>query len=242
MSFRYNQVTPFFFQFLSFLPTRFYFLLFGTFEVFGKENLKTINSPNAIFASNHSSEWDPVLLGTTLTTTKFSPLFFVSGTKKSYEMVRNWRNNFYGGWFFKVMGAYPIIKVERNYKEALIHHVELLSLKRNICIYPEGYLNRNGVLEKAKGGVGFLAASTNTPVIPVAITGVGNLTIKTFFSRKNKLVIEFGKPLYYDDLFGEKNNLTIEDYKDGAQIIMDKIKKLTVHENVINARVKLKYE
>lgn len=220
MIFKYNTVTPLFFQLVAALPTRIYFSLFGSFKVEGKENLKLVSSKNVIFACNHTSEWDPILLATVLIGTKFSPLYFVSKSKTKY-LQSGWRNNLYGGIFFKLMGAYPLQSASKNYNLALINHTNILNLGKSLCIYPEGYKNTSGTLDKAKGGVGYLVGCTRTPVIPVSITGVVGTKI-----GNGNLVIKFGKPLYYEDVFPGIENVIIEDCKKGAQKIMDEVGKL----------------
>lgn len=225
MQFKYNKVTPLFFQIIAALPTRIYFSIFGSFKVEGKENLKLVKSKNVIFAANHTSEWDSVLLATALIGTKFSPLYFVSMLKDKY-IKNGFRSNVYGGKFFKLMGAYPLQSANKNYGLALVNHINILNLGKNLCIYPEGYRNTSGTLDRAKGGVGYLVGKTKTPVIPVSITGVVGTRV-----ANGNLVIQFGKPLYYNDIFPDIKNTTIEDYKTGAQKIMSEIDNLIIKYN-----------
>lgn len=220
MIFKYNRVTPLFFQFVVAAPIRVYFSILGTFKIVGKENLKLVNSKNVIFACNHTSELDPILLAVALIGTKFSPLYFVSRPKTQYE-GSGFRSNIYGGIFFKLMGAYPLQSASKNYNLALLNHTNILNMGKNVCIYPEGYKNTTGMLDKAKGGVGYLAGSTRVPVVPVSITGVKGTKI-----GNGNLVIKFGKPMEYGEIFPNKENIIIEDCKIGAQKILDEVAKL----------------
>jgi hypothetical protein len=55
------------------------------------------------------------------------PMYYVSLTKEHYQNERfGWRKYFYGGIFFKILGAYPAYKGIRDFQASLINHIELL--------------------------------------------------------------------------------------------------------------------
>ena len=197
--------------------------IFFQYTVRGRENIKDIKGA-VIFASNHTSELDPVTVTTGIPFfSHFIPLFYVSLTKKFYKRF-GWRKFFYGGTLFKACGAYPAIVGLNNYALSLSTHVEILNSNRSLCIFPEGKMGSGKTIHEAKGGVGYLAYTTKKPVVPMSVTWafVDDFGKKL---RKPKLDIVFGKPFYYDDLFKDILTpiITLErdDFRIAARKIMD---------------------
>ncbi|NIQ00203.1 MAG: hypothetical protein GWM98_07040, partial [Nitrospinaceae bacterium] len=102
----------------------------------------------------------------------------------------------YGGRFFQWLGAYPTRPGTRDYEQSLAAHIEILSCGRSIQIFPEGKKSIDGVIRgPARGGVAFLSWRTNTPVVPVAISGAHRTTLTDFFLRRKRYRLTFGKPI-----------------------------------------------
>lgn len=230
MGFTFQKTIPFLIQGVVWIPAAILFYFFGKLETRGIQNLALLKNGKGgiILAANHSHELDSLLIRIVFPIAgRFIPLFYVSRDKTFYD-ESGWMRIFYGGFFFKLMGAYPTYSGLRNYEKALKHHVKILSLGGSICIFPEGKITKNGDINKAKGGVAFLAHRTNTPVIPVGITGLFNMSFKDFIFRKKKVVISFGKPLLPENIFTNAHNITPNDYKEGAEFIMKRVKSLIV--------------
>jgi 1-acyl-sn-glycerol-3-phosphate acyltransferase len=175
---------------------------FGHLEIKGLDNLKNL-SPGLIFASNHSSEADPIILPASLPfLSRFSPIFYVSRPKSFYNNS-GWRQFFYGGFFFKLWGAHSAISGKRDYGIALSPHAQILSKRKSLLIFPEGRKTRNGdiMYDEAHGGVIFLAEKMNIPIVPVRIKGAFKMSFKNFLLRKYHITIIFGKPIYVDSIF-----------------------------------------
>src|SRR3989344_5971123 len=84
--------------------TRFFFWLFLHLRVVGLENLKNLPK-GVIFATNHSSELDPILVPASLPfLSKFMPMFYVSRPREFYS-TSGWRWFLYGGLFFTLCGT-----------------------------------------------------------------------------------------------------------------------------------------
>jgi 1-acyl-sn-glycerol-3-phosphate acyltransferase len=203
--------------------------VFCSLEIKGVENIEKLDT-NTIIASNHVSELDPMLIVSCLPFfSKNLPLYFVSLEKKEYP--NGWRKFFYGGTFFKLMGAYPAYVGLNNYRQALHHHIKLINEGKNVVIFPTGRIYQNNVPEKAKGGVAFLARETRTQIIPVSIKGIEHFTFNDFIQRKRKLTVVFGKPIKPEELFpnidekisDENKNL----YEKASSILMEKISQLS---------------
>ena len=205
-------------------------LFFCHLKIHGIENLKNIKG-GVIFASNHSSEIDPILIPASLPfLSRLMPMFYVSRENKFYNNS-GLRRHIYGGIFFKLWGAHPVGIAVNDYEKSLQTHIEILSLGKSLHIFPQGarvapsgvYLS-NGKKVVEKAGVAFLSNKTKVPVVPVHIKGSFNTSFKNFLLRKNSIEITFNKPLYPKDIFTDINNIQLEDYKIATNKIMDVVR------------------
>lgn len=209
--------SPLLLQKLIWVPTRIILFLFGHFRVRGLENLVSIGS-NAIFACNHTSELDPILLPAALPFwSRFSPIFYTS-RQESFYTNSGWRRHFYGGTFFKIWGAYPVFGGLQDYEKSLTHHLAIVGDGGSLCIYPEGRITPDGNVQPAKGGVAFLAHATKVPIVPVRLDGAYRIGLAGFLSGKRRLTVTFGKPFLVDQVLGP--NPSIEELKVVANQVM----------------------
>ena len=182
-------------QKLPWIPARIILAFFCDFKVTGLENFKELKG-NAIFACNHTSEIDIIILPAAIPLfSHFSPMFYTSREKEFYG-GSGWRRHFYGGTLFRILGSYPAIVGLQDYEKALARQIQIINNGRNMCIFPEGRTTPNGVIQPAKGGVVFLSYKTKTPIIPVKISGAFRFSVKKFLMRKVRLSVSFGKPIY----------------------------------------------
>jgi 1-acyl-sn-glycerol-3-phosphate acyltransferase len=214
---KYYRYWPVILQSIIYFCTFIVFKIFCKFKVVGKENL--IGVPKkAIFAANHSSEWDPIMVRYALPFfSQFSPMYYVSLKKESYNSS-GWRQYFYGGKLFELLGAYPVYSGFGEYELALKHHINILNSGNTLCIFPEGKKTRDGSIGKARGGVAYLAYRTNTPVIPVTISGLYGLNLKYFLLRKITVTIHYSKPLTVSDLFGDSKLELLKDHTEFREV------------------------
>lgn len=206
-----TTMRPLVFQFLKF---------FCNLEIRGLENIKKIDG-NFILASNHLHELDGFLIPATIPLSIYQPpIFPVSRTKDFYKDKRL-RSHFYGGWFFKFMGAHPAYGGLKNYKAALVKHTNILEDGHSILIFPQGKAKKEMVPERAKGGVGFLVNYTQKPVVPVRIEGIYGMNFWDVILRRKQFKITFQEPLYPSNLFPDNKQLASVDYKEAAVKIMN---------------------
>ena len=197
-------------------------IVFLSLKVKGLENLKDLKR-GVIFAVNHTGELDAILIPASLPfLSHLMPMFYTS-REKSFYVRSGWRQNIYGGLFFNAWGAYKVYVGQNDYEVALQNHIKILEDGGSICIFPEGNSTRDGKIHRAKGGVAFLSHRTGKPIVPVSIKGLFGLSSKTFFTGKHKTTLRFGKPFYPKDILGEGDEFTYEEYKKGAQKVMDEI-------------------
>jgi len=215
--------TPLFLQTIvwpiGWIITRFFLRI----EIKGYENIKNLKNP-VIFAVNHTSELDPIIMTAILPPlSPLLPMFYTSLESKFYNKFGFRAKIFYGGLFFKAWGAYPVKVGINDYEKSLEYHIDILKNKKgSLCIFPEGHIPRDGNLQSFKGGVAYLAHKTGVSIVPVMISSVYKITSGEFFLRKRNVVISLGAPIYKNELF-EDRLYTHEEYKKIADEIRRKI-------------------
>lgn len=173
-----------------------FFNAFTSFNVVGLENLKELPG-SLIFAPNHSSELDAVLLPLALPLwSRFEPMFYVVKGRKFYKDPSfKWRRHVYQQWIFHSLGAYETNSGHKDYGEALKKHIKILNDGGSVCIFPEGGFSKDGSIGKAHGGVAFLGAATKCLIIPVLIKGTYKISLSEVFLMKRKIEVVFLKPV-----------------------------------------------
>ncbi len=172
-----------------------------------------------IFAANHSSELDPILVPAALPfLSPLLPIFYVSRPRVFYK-TSGWRQFLYGGLLFKLWGAHSVRPAVggADYAQSLAAHIQILKIGGSVLIFPEGRKTRDGNIQReAHGGVAYLARTTGMPVVPVRIFGDFNMTLGDFFLRRRRIVVVFGTPISLAEN-------ALADYKQDAQAILAKI-------------------
>jgi len=225
---RWYYITPLILQKLIWVPTRLILKFFVHFEIRGLENLRDVKE-NVIFASNHSSELDPILLPAGLPFwTRFSPIYYTSREKKFY-VHSGWRQMIYGGTFFKIWGSHQIFSGLKDYEKSLANHIRLLREGKNLMVFPEGHITPDGTIQRAHGGMAYLAEYCHRLVVPVGISGAFKVSMKDFLLRKRKIIMTFGKPVNQDEFRREvarKTGLGEHVYKAEGEYVMGKVREL----------------
>ncbi len=185
-----------------------------------------------LFAANHASELDGPFIRTFLPFPVFTnPMYFVAMTSDQYNRgTFDWRTYIYGGFMFKLLGAFPAFKGMRDYQASLTNHIELLEQQKMVCIFPEGKINRDKTKAvEARGGVSFLAEFTDTNIIPVFIQGLEDVPWKkAFLLKRPKIIIEYKPMLQIAELMQDARDRHVptgaDMYKDVARQVMDVIR------------------
>ena len=210
-------------QRVAWLPLRIVFSIFLNMEFRGVANVTKLET-NVIFASNHTNDFDPLIIVSCLPFfSRHIPLVFVSREKSFYEKL-GWRGKIYGGLFFKLMASRQAYTGLNDYKKALKHHVEALTCGHNVCIFPMGIKHLDKDIHQAKGGVTYLAAASRLPILPVRIIGIEQMKGAEFWKRRRKLRVTFGEPIYFNELSGNSHaNPNKNVYEQAAASLMKKI-------------------
>ncbi|MBR1392762.1 MAG: (d)CMP kinase [Ruminococcus sp.] len=146
----------------------------------GKENVPKDGSN--IFASNHRSMLDPVLVELQCRV----PNSFMA-KEELFE-----KNKAFVG-LIKFWGAFPIARGKGD-TDAIKLSFEKLESGRNLLIFPEGTRSLDGKVGRGKTGVALIAAVAQCPVVPVGINFEGKLKFR------RKIVVRFGKPISPEQL------------------------------------------
>lgn len=132
--------------------------LYNRLEVTGREHVPRTGA--CIVAANHVSFLDPPIVGSAV---GMKPVvrFMARDTLFKHPL---------GGRFLRGVAAVPISR-ERGDVGAL--RKALAVLKEGACLglFPEGTRSPDGQLATAKGGIGFLIAKAEVPVVPCFIDG-----------------------------------------------------------------------
>ncbi len=198
-----------------------FFRFFTRLEIRGLKHVVSLKSP-VIFAPNHSGLLDSVLLPLALPFwSGFSPMFYLT------NVYSHFKNKEKFGWLvyilepsiFKILGAYPTRRGNRDYSLALASHIQILNDGGSVCVFPEGAITKDGLIGPAHGGVGYLAFKTKRPVVPVLISGTYKITLSDIFHHRIKIVIEFCEPVS-PDVFGAAEDVDVQSLKKFSENIL----------------------
>ncbi len=159
-------------------------------KIYGREKIP--KKGRVIIAPNHTSFWDPPLIG-------------LAANREVFYLAKEglFKVNKFFAWLIKSYNAIPL-KREIGGIGAIKKAKELLEKNLCICIFPEGTRSKTGEILPFKNGVALLSMKTNSPVVPAYIMGARDGFLK-WLLRKKRIAIAFGEPLYPDKL--NKKNL-----------------------------------
>jgi 1-acyl-sn-glycerol-3-phosphate acyltransferase len=116
---------------------------------------------------------------------------------------------------FKKLGAISVNR-EKPGMDTLKQVVKLLKNGGTLGIFMQGGRRSEGDADDYKAGVALFAIKGQVPVVPV--------NIKSKFRLFSKVYVNFGKPISFEELWGQK--LRTEQLNPAAQQIMDAIHNL----------------
>jgi len=153
-------------------------------KVAGRENVPQHSA--CIVVANHINLLD-------------SPLLGVSLGRKVYFMAKEELFQLYFiGWLAKQFGAFSVAKGKLN-RRARRRALELLARGQVLIILPEGKRSEDGKLGQAYPGAALLAVKGGVPIVPVGISGTGQLTGKWWFLRRPRITLNIGEPFKLSD-------------------------------------------
>lgn len=172
---------------IYFIGWSFFLVFFKTylgFKIVGRENVPKKGS--FIFAANHQSYFDPILLGTSL----YRSL--------NYMAKEDLFRNIVGGWILRRVNSIPVRREEGDLS-AIKEALKILNSGKPLVIFPEGSRSRDGRLQSPKRGIGFIAAKARVPIIPAYIEGSFDAMPGGLDTLKKRPVsVYIGKPVFFD--------------------------------------------
>ena len=163
-----------------------FFTTFHSHTATGVENIP-LEGPT-IFASNHSSFYDPPVIG----------------VKVSRQIHYLARDTLFKGFFGRCLHQIGTIPVARGKADvqSIKSIFKVLKNQQATAIFPEGTRSLDGQLKEPEAGIGMIALKTKATVVPARIFGAFEA-----FGRNNKLPrlgihihVSYGKPLTYAEL------------------------------------------
>lgn len=157
-------------------------LFFGL-KVEGLNNLPPKN--NFIVVANHASLLDPLVL-------------LAAIPKRIYWLaLRDLYRISWLKWFIKKVEGVPTGRSSEKL-------ISLLMKNKNVCLFPEGGVSRDGKLREFRRGAALLAIKTGRPIVPCAILGSYEALPRTAkFPKFSPIKLKIGKPQYLLKEFDE---------------------------------------
>ncbi len=87
---------------------------------------------------------------------------------------------------------------KRDFQRSFAHVGEALDSGYNVLVFPEGTRSAAGELAPFRAGIGLLVKQSQTAVLPMAISGLGELKTKgRGWFRSGKIEVRVGSPLVF---------------------------------------------
>ncbi|MFR9781016.1 lysophospholipid acyltransferase family protein [Micromonospora sp. MS34] len=178
----------------------------------------------AIFAGNHLSVADELLLGTVV------PRHLAFWAKSEYFKGTGVKGAF-SKFVLTGLGAIPVERAGgRAALSAFDAAIPVLKAGDLVAVYPEGTRSPDGRLYRGRTGAARLAVAAGVPLIPVGVTGTDKAQpIGTRVPRPGRaeIGIRFGKPLDFTGRSDDRTSL-----REMTDELMAEIQKLTGQEYV----------
>nr|WP_245203877.1 lysophospholipid acyltransferase family protein [Ammoniphilus resinae] len=139
------------------------------------QGIEHIPEGGCILAMNHTSNWDPLLVG-------------VHTPRKMFIMAKEelFKNRFFA-WIITEMGSFPVKRGSADLR-SLKHTLQLIQKGHIFSIFIEGTRAKDETMLEPKKGIGFIVGKSKAPVIPTYIYG-----LKGGWGAKAGII--FGEPL-----------------------------------------------
>jgi len=152
------------------------------FRVVGKEEVPL--TEGVILAANHVSYVDPLFIGVALAERQLH--FLAKEELFRFPLF---------GTLMRGLHAFPVRRGQGD-RGAIRQCLRLLAEGEMLLMFPEGTRGDGMALLEAEGGIGFLAARSGCPVVPVYVQGTDHVLPRgKWFPRLRPVTVYFGRPL-----------------------------------------------
>jgi 1-acyl-sn-glycerol-3-phosphate acyltransferase len=137
-----------------------------------------------LVASNHISNWDPLIFGS-----------FFPGTLFAMAKLELFRPPPMA-WLLAGCNCFPVDRGRAD-RRALRISLDLLRTGHRLLVFVEGRRSRVPGMGRAEAGAGFLVRRTGCPVLPIAVWGTENAMRRTggLLPRRGRIHIRYGRPV-----------------------------------------------
>ena len=175
---------------------------------------RMIESGPLILAVNHASFFDPPLAG-------------ICSKRGVYYLAR--KSLLKWPFFGPLFPAMNVIPVERdgNDMSALREVIKKIKEGNGVVLFPEGTRSKDGNIQPARAGIGFVIAKTGAPVLPMRIFGAYDAFPKN--SKRlhfTQITVVIGEPLVFSP--NDLASATRETYQMLSDRVMEAIAALKI--------------
>ena len=173
----------------------------------GLENVPTDKNERYIVAINHTCALDPVFVAIPK---NVPPLHFMAKVELFQNPIV--------AWVIEHLYGFPVRRGKGD-TSAIEYGEKIIEEGHVMAICPEGkrVKDKDGVPQKAKSGVALIASKTKASVLPVAICCNGPI------KAGKQVTVSYGKMLTLADMGLDKEETSVSDIKNAANLVMDNI-------------------
>lgn len=114
------------------------------------------------------------------------------------------------------LNAFPV-KRQSFDRKAFHTSFEILNTGNALGLFPEGTRSKDGIMGEGKKGIGFIAAESRAPILPIALSGTNKIIrepSKRIFFPKIKLIV--------GDIMDVSNIVKNCDKREAIDVVLDK--------------------
>ncbi len=165
-------------------------------RIVGESNIPT-DGP-LLVACNHTSNLDPMVIG------GYFPRTLFAMAKRELYFARP------VSWFLAGCNCIPVNRGAAD-RRAVTRALAVLRRRGRLLIFVEGTRSRDGSMQRAEAGIGFLARLSGATVLPVAMstTDTGGAPGRGLL-RRQEIVVRYGAPFDLE-LAGRRDDPAIAD-------------------------------
>jgi 1-acyl-sn-glycerol-3-phosphate acyltransferase len=150
-----------------------------------------------LVACNHTSNLDPMVVG------GYFPRTLFAMAKRELYFARP------VSWFLAGCNCIPVDRGAAD-RRAVTRALEVLRRGGRLLIFVEGTRSRDGTMQRAEAGIGFLARLSSATVLPVALSPTDWRRGRGGLLRRREIVLQYGAPFELE-LTGRRDDAAIAD-------------------------------
>ncbi|MBQ8636026.1 1-acyl-sn-glycerol-3-phosphate acyltransferase [bacterium] len=171
-------------MYVLFLPI--FATLFYNFKINRNKNID--KKKLYIVAPNHISYLDVFLINYVMGV----PLAYIA--KQELFRIENWKQRYVAKNIYR-LGAFAVNR-EKVGMSTIKSAKEVFKANYNLCIFPQGGIRKNKVIEGINEGFIYFAKTNKVDIIPVGMNGLEEYNWKPF--RKKDVIVNVGEPISWE--------------------------------------------